>query len=248
MDIVGARLLVVGATGGLGGLVAGLAADRGARVVPAGRDVGRLAAVARRVGSPFSQTFDAYDLDRCSALAGRAAEHLGGLDAVLVAIGAVAFGRVEDVPAEIEEHLMAVNALAPIAVLRGALRAVGGGGAVGAVTGIVVERPTASAGAYRASKAALSGWLETARLEQRGRAVGVLEARPPHLATGFAERAVAGVLPRLPAGSDPAPWAAAVLDGLFAGAELVRPDSGDGRTPRAGTAARAASARRPGRG
>ncbi len=222
MDVHGARLLVVGATGEFGGLVAALAADRGARVVPAGRDAGRLAAVARRVGSPFAPTFDAYDLDRCSALAARAADHLGGLDAVLVSIGAVAFGRAEESSAEIEEHLMAVNALAPIAVLRGALRTVGRGGAVGAVTGIVVERPTASAGAYRASKAALSGWLETARLEQRARGVGVLEARPPHLANGFAARALAGAPPRLPAGSDPGPWAGAVLDALFAGDDLVR--------------------------
>ncbi|MGW4809898.1 SDR family NAD(P)-dependent oxidoreductase [Kitasatospora sp. NPDC004272] len=222
MDVHGARLLVVGATGEFGGLVAALAADRGARVVPAGRDAGRLAAVARRVGSPCAPAFDAYDLDRCSALAALAAEHLGGLDAVLVSVGAVAFGRAEEVSAEIEEHLMAVNALAPIAVLRGALRTVGGGGAVGAVTGIVVERPTASAGAYRASKAALSGWLETARLEQRARAVGVLEARLPHLANGFAARALAGAPPRLPAGSDPGPWAGAVLDALLAGADLVR--------------------------
>ncbi|MCG6498406.1 SDR family oxidoreductase [Kitasatospora sp. A2-31] len=239
MDIRGARVLVVGATGELGGRLAVLAADGGARVVPAGRDTGRLDAVARRIGAPDTLAFDAYDLDLCSALAERAARHLGGLDAVAVSIGAVAFGRCEELPAGIEEHLMTVNALAPLAVLRGAIRAIRPGGAVGGVTGIVVERPIATAGAYRASKTALTGWLETARLEQRRHHLTVLEARPPHLATGFAERAVAGTPPRLPAGADPQPWAAAILEALFSGAELLRP--GPDGSPLPSALARAAT-------
>ncbi|MFG2820866.1 SDR family NAD(P)-dependent oxidoreductase [Kitasatospora sp. NPDC048365] len=219
----GLRLLVAGATGELGGAVAAVAADRGARVVPAGRDPDRLAAVARRTGAPDTLRFDAYDLDGCASLATRAADLLGGLDAVLTAFGVVAFGRADEMSPEVEEHLMAVNGLAPVAVLRGALRVVGPGGAIGAVTGIVVERPLATTAAYRASKAALAGWLDTVRLEVRPGRIGVLDVRPPHLDTGFAGRAVAGSAPHLPAGADPRPWAEAVVDGLADGTALLRP-------------------------
>ncbi|RKE23495.1 SDR family oxidoreductase [Streptomyces sp. TLI_171] len=227
MDATDARLLVVGATGELGSRIAARAAQQGALVVPAGRDTERLAAIGRRLRAPRTLAFDAYDLERCTALAAEAAARLGGLDAVLVAVGSAAFARAEDSSAEIDEHLFTVNTLAPIAVLRGALRVLGDGGAVGAVTGIVVERPTATAGAYGASKSALAGWLDTVRVEQRRNRVTVLDARPPHLRTGFAERAVAGRPPRLPAGSDPGPWADAILDGLLGGASLVRPDPED---------------------
>ncbi|MFJ1753586.1 SDR family NAD(P)-dependent oxidoreductase [Kitasatospora sp. NPDC088134] len=221
----------MGATGDLGGRVAVAAAARGARVVPAGRDPERLAALVRRLGAPGAERFDAYRLDTCAGLAARAAERLGGLDAVLVTVGVAAFGPADLARPEIEEHLAAVNALAPIAVLRGALGVVGPGAAVGAVTGVVVARPLAGAGAYRASKAALTAWLETARLEQRRRRVAVLEARPPHLANGFAGRAVAGNPPPLPAGADPQSWAEAALDALLDGAALVRPGP-DGRPVR----------------
>ncbi|MFJ9611578.1 SDR family NAD(P)-dependent oxidoreductase [Kitasatospora sp. NPDC101176] len=229
VDIKGLRLLVVGATGVIGGEVAAAAAARGARVAVAGRDRERLARAADRAGAAPGQVFDAYDLESCRALAARAAEGSGGLDAVLLAFGAIAFGRTGQVPLAVQEHLMTVNALAPMAVLEGALPVVGPGGALAAVTGAVVDRPFPRTSAYRASKAALSAWLESVRAECRRERITVLDARLPHLDTGFARRAVSGVPPPLPPGADLDTWVSALLDALLHGACVLGPDAADGR-------------------
>ncbi|MFE9423708.1 SDR family NAD(P)-dependent oxidoreductase [Kitasatospora sp. NPDC006697] len=224
MEFDGWRLLVAGATGVIGGEVAGAAAARGARVAVAGRDRARLDVVARRVGAVRQEVFDAYDLERCGELAAGAAQALGGLDAVLVTFGAVAFGRAREVPLAVQEHLMAVNASAPMAVLEGALGVLSPPGAIGALTGVIVDRPVPGTAAYRASKAALAAWLDSVRAEHRRHGLTVLDARLPHLDTGFAGRSLTGTPPPLPPGAEMGPWVAAVLDGLRHGAAVVHPD------------------------
>ncbi len=228
MEIAGLRLLVVGATGVIGGALAALAAERGARLAVAGRDPARLAAVAAAVGAEPGQRFDAYDVERCAALAARAADGLGGLDAVVTAFGSAAFGRAEEGSDAVDEHLLTVNALAPVAVLRGALPVLAPGGALAAVTGAVVDRPTAGMAGYGASKAALAAWLDAVRLEQHRNRITVLDARLPHLDTGFAGRAVAGRAPGLPAGADLPAYLAALLDGLCGGAARLAAGGPDG--------------------
>lgn len=223
MSTAGSKVLVVGATGAVGGALAGVLHGRGARCAVAGRDAGRLAERARGWGGCPARVFDAYDVDGCAALAGWAREALSGLDAVVTAVGTVAFGRSEDTSDEVLEHLVAVNALAPIAALRAALPLLPEGGAVAAVTGVVAERPMPGAADYSASKAALSAWLTAVRREQRRRGVHVLDARLPHMDTGFADRAVAGSPPPMPPGADLDAAVRAVVDALASGAAVVRP-------------------------
>ncbi|MFC8454928.1 SDR family NAD(P)-dependent oxidoreductase [Kitasatospora sp. NPDC057223] len=234
----GMRVLVAGATGVIGGEIAAEAAARGATVVPAGRDRQRLARVADRIGASGSELFDAYDLDTCAALAARAAERTSGLDAVLVAFGAVAFGHAEQLPLAIQEHLMTVNALGPMAVLGGALSVLGPGGAMGALTGVVVDRPFPAMASYRASKSALAAWLGAVRVEQHARRISVLDARLPHLDTGFAQRAVSGSIPAMPPGADLNLWVNAVLDGLTRGTAVLAPSAPTGPTALPGSVQR----------
>ncbi len=220
MQIQESRVLVVGATGVLGGVLARALVSRGARVALAGRDAERLAALGGELDAP-TLAFDAYDLDGAAALPAAAREALGGLEGVVVAAGAVAFGPTDDTGEEIAEHLFTVNALAPIAVLRSALPLLEKGGAVAAITGVVAERPMAGMAAYSASKAALGAWLTAARTEQRRRGVGVLEAVLPHMDTGLVDRAIAGTPPKLPAGEDVDAVIARVLDAWEAGERQV---------------------------
>ncbi|GGU83856.1 oxidoreductase [Streptomyces litmocidini] len=200
----GTRVLVVGATGAVGGLAAGMLADRGASVALAGRDRPRLEELSGRTGGCPARSFDAYDLDACTELAPWAARSLGGLDAVVVAVGVAGFGPAEDVPGAVAEHLMAVNALAPMAVARGALRALGAESVLAVVTGAVVDGPVRGTADYTAAKSALAAWLGVVRREQRGRGISVMDVRLPHLDTGFADRAVTGRPPALPPGLDAA--------------------------------------------
>ncbi|MER6678179.1 SDR family NAD(P)-dependent oxidoreductase [Streptomyces sp. NPDC000983] len=222
MDIDGARVLVAGATGELGTALTAELAGRGARPALAGRYLSRLARAARdRPGAPTA-VFDAYDPSSCARAVHRAAAELGGLDAVVTVFGTVAFGGADEVGDEVAEHLMAVNFLAPAAFFRAALGVLRPGSVIAAVTGVVAERPQPRMADYSASKAALSAWLHAVRREARGAGIRVLEVRPGHLDTGFAQRAVAGTPPPLPPGGDPRRIVAAVVDALTDDTELVR--------------------------
>lgn len=76
MELSGARVLVAGATGALGGAITAELADRGARVALAGRDRGRLAHTARAYPSAPTAGFDAYDPGSCARAVHEAAAAL----------------------------------------------------------------------------------------------------------------------------------------------------------------------------
>ncbi|GAA3746572.1 SDR family NAD(P)-dependent oxidoreductase [Salinactinospora qingdaonensis] len=215
MEIAGTRVLVTGATGVLGsGLVDALWQAK-ANVALAGRDRQRLTRASAHYGDAPTLQFDAMDLERCSELAAEAAGTLGGLDAVVVAHGIAAFGAATDEDDADNEQLMLVNALSPMAVLRGAVPHVGPGGTLAAISAVLVDTPTAGMAAYSASKAALSAWLSALRGELRRRKVSVLDIRAPHMATGLVERPIAGSPPRvLPRPFDQHEFFATVLKAL----------------------------------
>jgi NAD(P)-dependent dehydrogenase (short-subunit alcohol dehydrogenase family) len=219
MQIDGARSLVVGATGVLGGALTRALIDAGARCVVTGRDPQRLAALE---GVEASLELDLIDVAAARAAVQRAAEVLGGLDLVVVASGVAAFGPASETGDAVAEELFAVNTLGPIAVLSEAAGVVTQNGSVAALSAILADAPMAGMAAYSASKAALSGYLTALRRELRRRRVTVLDVRPPHLETGLADRALAGTPPALPPGFDVDDLVAAVLEGIRTGAaELV---------------------------
>ncbi|MEU6768037.1 SDR family oxidoreductase [Streptomyces sp. NPDC046853] len=218
----GARVLVAGATGVLGGAITTELVGRGARPALAGRDPDRLSAAARAHGGAPTAVFDAYDPASCARAVHAAADRLGGLDIVVTAFGSVAFGRAQETGDEVAEYLMAVNFLAPAAFFRSALGIMPPGSAFLALTGVVAERPQPQMADYSASKAALSAWLGAVRREARTAGIRVLEARPGHLDTGFADRSVAGSAPAMPAGMDVGQTVTAIVDALASDAQLLR--------------------------
>ncbi|MGY1652096.1 SDR family NAD(P)-dependent oxidoreductase [Geodermatophilus sp. SYSU D01119] len=221
MELGGAKVLVAGATGVLGGALARALAGAGARVALAGRDGDRLAALAAELGGAPASAVDAVDVDAVRAAVDGAAGALGGLDAVVVAWGVVAFGPAADADDAVTEELFAVNTLAPMSLVRAALPHLADGGAVVLLSAVVADAPTLGMAEYSASKAALSAWASVLRRELRGRSVAVLDVRPPHVDTGLVDRALAGTPPRLPAGHDRDELVAAVLDGIRQGAREV---------------------------
>lgn len=223
MRVQGARILVAGATGLIGTALADALYSAGAHLAVAGRSAPRLADRACRWGECPALVFNAYDLASCARLPGKASQRLQGLDAVFTAFGAVAFGPVQSVGDEIVQHLMTVNALAPMAVLREALRHMGSGGVMGAITGTVVDRPQPGLAAYCASKAALSTWLTAVRAEQRSRGITVLDVRLPHLDTGFADRAVVGRPSPLPPAADLSSAVRRIIGAMASTGDVVRP-------------------------
>jgi short-subunit dehydrogenase len=205
----------------LGGSLARALAAAGARVALSGRDADRLQALAGELGGVPATAADAVDVDSVGAAVDAAAAALGGLDAVVVAWGVVAFGPAADADDAVTEELFAVNTLAPMSLVRAALPHLADGGAVVLLSAVVADAPTLGMAEYSASKAALSAWAAVLRRELRGRSVAVLDVRPPHVDTGLVDRALAGTPPRLPAGHDRDDVVRAVLDGMRQGAREV---------------------------
>jgi short-subunit dehydrogenase len=213
MDLREKRFLVAGATGELGARLAAGLIDAGVRVGLAGRDVAALDRVASELGTPAAE----LELEDGAAIAGAvrtASEALGGLDGLVVATGAVAFGPAADLDDAVAARLMQVNALGPMALIGAALPVLARPGAVVALSAVVADHPTAGMAAYSASKAALSAYLAAVRREERRDGLLVLDVKPQHIETGFAERALAGSPPPLDAGADPDDIVTAILSAL----------------------------------
>ncbi|MCC6830444.1 MAG: SDR family oxidoreductase [Thermoleophilia bacterium] len=211
-------MLVAGASGGLGGAIAGDLAARGARLAVSGRDRQRLAAVAAATGGvPLAR--DLTEPTGPEQLVAEAAAALGGLDAVICAAGVVAFGPVAELDDRVLAQLFTVNALAPIRLSRAALGVLGDGGAIVNVSASAADAPAAGMAAYSASKAALTAFDAALRREARHAGVRVLDVRPPHTDTRPAQGPLAGEAPRLPAGRDPADIARSIVEALASGAQ-----------------------------
>jgi short-subunit dehydrogenase len=232
-QLAGSRVLVVGATGALGRLLADRLADGGADLALHGRDPGRLAALEAR-GSTVG--IELTDEDAPERLVASAVDALGGLDGVVLAAGVVAFDTVGETAGQDLETLFTVNALAPMRILSSALPALRESAAAGrspfvlGLSGIVAEMPTVGLPSYSASKAALAAYLTAAGRELRRGGIRVLDARVGHTETGLTERALFGRAPRFPAGHDPAAVADRLVRAIGAGETALPPAAfADGR-------------------
>jgi short-subunit dehydrogenase len=230
MDLQNARVLVVGSTGVLGGAVASRLAARGARLALTGRRSEALTALADELAVEHTFVLDVVDVEACSATVHRAAEQLGGLDALVVACGVAAFGPGRDEQDAIVEELFAVNTFGPMALVRAAASLLGPGSAIAVVTAVLADVPTAGMAAYSASKAATSAYLTALRRELRRSKISVLDARPPHMETGLAERALAGEPPRMPRGADVGEVVELIVTGIANGSSELVADLSTGAT------------------
>lgn len=233
LQVGGARVLVAGATGALGGKLVTALAERGARVVAAGRDQERLDALGEQTGTT-PQVFDAVDADSVRRAVDAAVDELGGLDLLVVTVGAAGFGKAVDLDPAVTEELFAVNVQAPMALVRAAAPALteSESGTAVVLSAILADLPTVGMADYSAAKSALSTWLGVLRREQR-RAFRVLDVRPPHLDTGLDQRALAGDPPKLPEPVASDDVVTAILDALAGDeSELVWAGAEKKLTPR----------------
>jgi short-subunit dehydrogenase len=218
-ELSGLRVLVVGATGGLGSRIARRLSDAGAVLALSARDAGRLDSLGIT-----AQTIAADPSSGSAALVAEAENRLGGLDALVIASGVVAFGPASGLAAETAAELFAVNVVTPIELIGAALPALSRSAEAGrkpvvvTISGIVAESPTAGLAAYSASKAALAAFMMAAGRENRRAGIRMLDARPGHTETGLVTRAIAGVAPAFPTGLDPDHVAASIVAAIASGA------------------------------
>ncbi len=223
-DLRGRSFLVAGATGGLGSAIAAELARRGATLTLASRRADRLDALAvdgRRL--PLDLRLPAASTEAVRT----AVEHGGGLDAVVNAVGVVAFGTVEELSVDSMEELFLTNTFVSIMLAKAALGALREGGVIVNISGVIAEQNLPGMAAYGASKAAVRSFDEALARETRRRGIRVLDARPPHTETGLAGRAIEGRAPRMPAGLDPAAVAATIVEAVVTGAADLPSDAFD---------------------
>lgn len=216
MDLAGKRFLVVGASGELGSRFARALAAGGARLALTARHPVGIADLAGELGAKAIELEITDARSREDAI-DTALEVLGGLDGLVIATGAVAFGPVGTLESGIAGQLFAVNAVGPMDLINGAVDRIDDGGVVVALSAVVAEFPTAGMAAYSASKAALSAYLSALRRERRRRLSAVLDVRPGHMETGFADRALAGEPPRMPSPEDADELVDAAIEAMLAG-------------------------------
>lgn len=182
-------VLITGATRGLGRHMASHFAARGYRLALTGRNREELERVAAELdgqaGAIALETLDVTDYDAIGDAIGRCAACLGGLD-IIVANAGVAFNA----PAgkghfELMRQTIDINLSGAIATAEAAIelfRQQGHGQLVG-ISSIAGVRGMRGQGAYCATKAGFSRYLEAARVETRREPIVITDLAPGFIDT-----------------------------------------------------------------
>ncbi|HEX9540912.1 MAG TPA: SDR family NAD(P)-dependent oxidoreductase [Streptosporangiaceae bacterium] len=203
MRLRGAVALVTGGSSGIGAATARALAAAGATPLIAGRDRGRLEAVARQTGG-LALEADLGSADGPAALAqaalraagslcsGPAAgpERTGGIDILINNAGVGWSGPLSEMTAEKVTELVAVNLTAPIQLTRLLVpgMAARGRGRVVFVSSIAGATGVRGEAVYAAAKAGLGYFAESLAYELSDRGVGVSVIIPGVIDTPFFER------------------------------------------------------------
>ncbi|NUU24397.1 MAG: SDR family oxidoreductase [Streptomycetaceae bacterium] len=153
----GARILVVGASSGVGRVVGLQAAGEGAKVAFAARRRGLVdAAAAEAGGGAVGLACDARDEESCAAVVADAVRELGGLDAVVYSTAVDVLCRVADADLDTWADTFATNVFGAARITAAAQPHVRAArGRMVFISASSVDRPLPGMGVYAASKAAL---------------------------------------------------------------------------------------------
>ncbi len=189
MRLAGAVALVTGGSSGIGAAIALALAAAGARLLIAGRDADRLAAVAEQTGGVALQA-DLATPDGPRGLAAAALHAAGHIDLLVNNAGIGWAGPIEQLTAAKADELIAVNLTAPIQLTR--LLAPGMAerrhGRIVFVSSIAGATGVRGEAVYAAAKAGLACFAESLSYELADRGVGVSLIVPGVVDTPFFER------------------------------------------------------------
>lgn len=189
-DLKGKRVLVTGASGGIGWEIAKALSEAGAEVALSGTRVEKLEALAAQIeGKTHILPCNLSDLDAVDQLVPRARESMGGIDILINNAGMTRdniFMRMKD---EEWDAVMAVNLTAAFHLTRAALRPMmkqryGRIIGISSVVGVVGNAGQAN---YAASKAALIGMSKSLAQEVAARNITVNSIAPGFIASAMTD-------------------------------------------------------------
>ena len=177
VQLQGARVLLTGATGGIGGAIARALHERGAHVLLSGRREEQLAALAEELGKR-GEVIPA-DLAAPSSVS-MLAERAGQLDVLVANAALPASGPLDDFTEEQIDRALNVNLRAPIQLSR--ILAPGmaerGAGQLVFISSIAGKIAPSGSSLYSATKFGLRGFGQALREDLHGTGVGVTTIYP----------------------------------------------------------------------
>lgn len=194
--VQGKRVVITGASDGVGAELARRLAQAGAKLVLAARSKARLDQVAdecRALGaSAISVVTDVGEAAQCHALIDRAVGEFGGLDWLINNAGVSTHATLDEaLDGELFEQVMRVNLMGSVWCTRAALPHLRQSrGQLVAVCSLAGRLGIAQRTAYCASKFAQDGFFSALRSELEPAGVTVTIAYPGLVASGFAEHSL----------------------------------------------------------
>lgn len=172
-SLQGRRVLITGASSGVGCAAAEAFAREGCRLALLARNRDGLETVAERVRAEGAEAHvvvcDVGDRAQVERAVEEAATALGGLDVLISNAASMAFGHFRDVSPEEFDRTIAVTFTGAVDVIRAALPHLErSGGAIVATGSIMARVPLATFSSYAAAKHGLRGFLNSLRIELAG--------------------------------------------------------------------------------
>jgi short-subunit dehydrogenase len=189
------RIVLTGASTGIGEALAIQLARRGARLVLAARSAEQLEKVVARCqqagGQAFAVPTDVVEQDACKNLIEHAVEKLGGIDTVINNAGISMWARFDEVnDLSIFEKLMRVNYLGAVYCTHYALPHLKKSrGLLVAISSLTGKTGVPTRTGYAASKHAMQGFFDSLRIELIGTGVDVSVISPGLVATDIRSHA-----------------------------------------------------------
>ncbi len=151
----GRRVVVVGASAGIGRSFALHAVREGAQVVAAARRADRLADFVDEAGGGATVAADITVAEDCRRIADAALRELGAVDILMHAAAMAPLKRFSDTTVDDWQTVLATNLIGVHQVINAALPVLAPGGIVSVMSSETVGQPRAGLGAYSVTKAAL---------------------------------------------------------------------------------------------
>ncbi len=198
LDLRGRRVVISGASSGIGLETARMLASGGAEVCLTARRADPLAAAAQDIGGgSWAWPCDVADPESVVALAAEVGSRWGSVDGLVNNAGIAPMARLDETTNEVWDEVFAINVRGPFVLCRelGGLLHGGSSPAVVNVSSTLAERAIPGMAAYNASKAALNQLTRSLALEwaPQVRVNAVMPAvvdTPIHLSRGMSSEQV----------------------------------------------------------
>lgn len=180
MQVNGKRVILTGAAGGIGQILAKLLVERGASCALIDADAQALSELAKQLPGVHGISADLSAGDRCSEAAQTAIDQLGGVDILINLAGLMSFCTYENEDVSRLERLIQVNLIAPMALSRAVLPTmlVQNAGQIANIGSMFGSIGFAYFAIYSASKFGLRGFSQALRRELAETAVSVTYISP----------------------------------------------------------------------